>query len=736
MTLISISYPVLLLSFACVGYGVLGMVLFCRDFAKLHIAFRLVAAYFLGQSVLAATFVLLALGHWFTRAAVFGMVIPGLLVGTASFWYYRHELRTAVVEASGAWLRAPLSWRVITVLAACLYLYGLSTMGRRALETDATSFYLAAAKLIAYTGQIGTLPGYEFFSWVIMTGEMLYASLMLLGSPGTGARFYEWVNFFPALMAMYFAARICGLTARAAFLAGLMVLTSSAAIALWGGGKTDTFAVGPALIGVSFALASWKSDHRWNNIALSGLFSGFAIATKFSYLIPLVPGVMLLIHWQAMGAAIDDIKAMAWKSLLLRARQMTLGSLWFLGLVALGLSVFLIKNYIIFHSPTGHGAALASGSKWYSDRTILRLMLSYPIALTYGRYWAQLGTLSPLILAFIPLFFLMPRNERRLASPLAAVTISTVVAVAIWMALMPSIFMPRYILATLLLLAIPAAAGAAYVSRERTALAGAVVSATTLTLIFMPSHVMTRARILSPERAIAYFRDGNEERTFTSDPTVPTTFEVNNSAGPSDRVLLLIYPRVWLRGDLLATTSTTTEVMKATELLAKHSPDFWTYLEEEKFSFLIVDISQLENIDAVAKIKPAELGFCRIKFVGNVAAFQIGKGCSECPPGSRTTLRGPFTKPWADGSAYVANIPELAAASDSSASPNGSPSALCEDGRRLWLSHSAHPDIRTEGNGRFSHWEQQLYFSASDNSDPNANGRTYILVRPDKNLAQ
>jgi hypothetical protein len=341
-----------------------------------------------------------------------------------------------------------------------------------------------------------------------------------------------------------------------------------------------------------------------------------------------------------------------------------------------------------------------------------------------------------LILAFFPLFFLMPRNERRLASPLAAVTISTLVAVAIWMALMPSIFMPRYILATLLLLAIPAAAGAAYVSRERTALAGAVVWAAILTLISTPSHVMTPARILSPDRAIAYFREGNEERTFTSDPTVPTTFEVNRRAGPNDRVLLLIYPRIWLRSDLLATTSATTEVMQATELLAKHSPDFWTYLEDKKFSFLLVDTSQLENIDAVAKVKPAELGFCRIKFVGNVAAFQIGEGCFECPPGSRTILKGPFTKPWADGNAYVANIPELAAAGDSSANPNGSPSALCEGRRRLWLSHSAHQEIRTEGNGRFSHWEQQLYFSASDNSDPNANGRTYILVQPDKNQAQ
>ena len=107
-----------------------------------------------------------------------------------------------------------------------------------------------------------------------MTGELLYGSLMLLGSPGTSARVYEWINFLPLLGALYSVARICGLSARAAFLATLMALTSSAAVGLWGGGKTDTFAVGPALIAVWFALASWRSDRRRNYIAMSGLFCG------------------------------------------------------------------------------------------------------------------------------------------------------------------------------------------------------------------------------------------------------------------------------------------------------------------------------------------------------------------------------------------------------------------------------------------------------------------------------
>ncbi len=50
---------------------------------------------------------------------------------------------------------------------------------------------------------------------------------------------------------------------------------------------------------------------------------------------------------------------------------------------------------------------------------------------------------------------------------------------------------------------------------------------------------------------------------------------------------------------------------------------------------------------------------------------------------------------------------------------------LYEDGVALGPAHALHADIRAVGKGRFSHWYEGLYFSASDNSDPRRNGRTY-----------
>jgi hypothetical protein len=52
---------------------------------------------------------------------------------------------------------------------------------------------------------------------------------------------------------------------------------------------------------------------------------------------------------------------------------------------------------------------------------------------------------------------------------------------------------------------------------------------------------------------------------------------------------------------------------------------------------------------------------------------------------------------------------------------------LTENGRPLGPGGALHDDIRQMGQGRYSHWGNSLYFAASDNSNPNTNGRRYIL---------
>jgi hypothetical protein len=73
----------------------------------------------------------------------------------------------------------------------------------------------------------------------------------------------------------------------------------------------------------------------------------------------------------------------------------------------------------------------------------------------------------------------------------------------------------------------------------------------------------------------------------------------------------------------------------------------------------------------------------------------------------------------------------LEAIADSVDNVHRSTILLYEDRRLLGPAHSSHEDIATRGEGRYSHWKKTGFlFTASDNSDPNSNGRSYWTVVP------
>lgn len=89
----------------------------------------------------------------------------------------------------------------------------------------------------------------------------------------------------------------------------------------------------------------------------------------------------------------------------------------------------------------------------------------------------------------------------------------------------------------------------------------------------------------------------------------------------------------------------------------------------------------------------------------------------------------------ADGHLYTVEIPPPTSSldlffnyfADSSSAPAASTARVLEGGKGLGPAHSSHEDVRALGSGRYSHWGNLLYFSASDGSDPRTNGRRYIV---------
>ncbi len=82
------------------------------------------------------------------------------------------------------------------------------------------------------------------------------------------------------------------------------------------------------------------------------------------------------------------------------------------------------------------------------------------------------------------------------------------------------------------------------------------------------------------------------------------------------------------------------------------------------------------------------------------------------------------------GMRWVADLPpELADDTDGNDQPYRSPLRLLEDGTELGPGHALHATIQDAGDGRYSFWMGVVYFSTSDGSDPNTNGRVYSVER-------
>jgi hypothetical protein len=95
-------------------------------------------------------------------------------------------------------------------------------------------------------------------------------------------------------------------------------------------------------------------------------------------------------------------------------------------------------------------------------------------------------------------------------------------------------------------------------------------------------------------------------------------------------------------------------------------------------------------------------------------------------------IRKPFETYAGMHMALYRELNTLTDLADSEDDPRRSPILLYEDYQLLGPAHSSHRDIAVLGNGRYSHWKTHgLLFSTSDNSDPNTNGRVYLVVVPE-----
>jgi hypothetical protein len=558
----------------------------------------LTSAFLLGQGVLGNLWLLLALGGWFAPWVVMGVVISSVIGGSAFAWPYISQF---ICQMRSVWhdLRGDTwGWQLIAFITCCMWLAGATSIGRP-LAGDAAAFYMALPKVIAASHRLAPLPGYEAFTQVGLQGEMHYAALMALGSPDA-AQLFAWVTMLAGAVMLLAIGSQIGLGRRGQWIALTCVFTSSSVIWLSGDGKVDLFAAALGLAAYYWALQVWHGEHPLP-LRLTGLFAGFAVVAKLSYVPVLLPGIGVLVLWKFI-ASLRSRAALISSSLSALSLLAKTG-FW----MVLAILPHLIKNYMLFDNllaPFSTSGASWADQTWFRPETTRHILLTYPLALTFGQYWAQYGNLSPLVLAFLPLALLLPKPRFSLNSPLLAITLASLLGLISWMIIRPSLLSPRYILATLLMFIPLAARSAEYVSRtdsERRFLHASVMACIFVTLVTVGLYFLNV--VFFPLNTKHYLtgsmsqceRDGAYCRAMTA---------LNNEAEPGTRVFLASWYRYWLRPDLLQCLSGATDyssVKGQTSEDTMSSEAHWLAIYERGFRYLLADKSSfsvlIDNLD-------------------------------------------------------------------------------------------------------------------------------------------
>jgi 2-polyprenyl-6-hydroxyphenyl methylase/3-demethylubiquinone-9 3-methyltransferase len=107
--------------------------------------------------------------------------------------------------------------------------------------------------------------------------------------------------------------------------------------------------------------------------------------------------------------------------------------------------------------------------------------------------------------------------------------------------------------------------------------------------------------------------------------------------------------------------------------------------------------------------------------------FDVEHAVFRLVRGELREIKGQFHR--AGGRMFKFHVPEMAHLSENASDWNGKSSMfLFEDSHPMQYPRSEHAHIRRYGIGRYIHWGEYIWFSSSDNSDPNTNGRCYKLL--------
>ncbi len=567
----------------CISFGSLMMRLIARRAWKLgsESALTVITTYFLlGVGILGGLWTVIALLGWLSPWVVGVLcalsIVASLKTITSLAQRLVGDLRTWFSDFKSD----PWPWKLLVIVVIVLIcLAGIASMLPP--SSDAAAFYMPIAKVTGASHRLLPLRGeFEGFSRIGLLGELHYASLIGLGSL-TAAKEFTWlVGLATAIMVVAVSSKV-GLGRKGKWIVFTMVLTSTALTFIIVSGKVDLFAstLGSAAF---FWTLKWQRYQEKYPLRLAGLFTGIAVIAKLPYAAALAPAILVLVLWRLASSQVKDRPdGPAWLQYG--------GTILLLGCWMAPMAIpHMLKNGLLFGEPfapfivaPGHYTLLQS---WFSPEVTRILILTYPFALVLGYNAMQAGHLSPLMLAFLPLAFLLRKPRRMLESPVVQLTLSALVGIIVWLLINPSILAPRFLMATLFMFVPVLAKGvdAAMLDGQRTRLlTGGMFAALFATLAFS----LITIGIYSYQ-AVLYVAGvhGPCEYEQSNCRAMSTLSE---RADMGDRIFLAEAHTIWLRSDLLQCVSERSELRTALE--TPSTEERWAYLIEHGFEYIAIN---------------------------------------------------------------------------------------------------------------------------------------------------
>jgi hypothetical protein len=576
---------------ACLGFGHLAVSAIQTEYNdKTQGYANVISTFILGQAILAAIWVPISLLGQLNVIIDLVVLLIGFIIFLVNY-KTQTKLIFSTFKIEWKWLlRTDISFRIICFgLVVIVFLFFLSGLYTGPLG-DAEAFYMAYPKVIADSGRLTEMPGlYSGFSQIGLMTELHFSVLMQLGVAET-SKLFVWPVAISAGLILTAICTQVGLGKRGQWVAVILLFTSTGFTNHIWDGKVDVPPAALALAAVYWIIQEERISET--TLRLIGLFSGFAMVAKFSYIPILIPSFFILISWR-LYLATSNLFTLRQNIIKLTQYSFTIG-IW----VLLAWAPHLIKNWVLFDAPLAPFIGVDSSildQVWFSSEDTSWILKTYPLALIFGRYPMQGGNLSFLWLAFLPLVFFLPKTKSFIRSPLVQITVTGIIGVAIWMLLRPSVIAPRYIFISLALLIPMVAWGVEQLYEKENRpyfLRITILIATLLAFLFI-SYPHIKNTIVNKIR--------NSDNT--TDCALAGGYwdycesfkELNDIVNLGGRMYFAGYYGYWARSDMLQCQLSRSEMMTLDRF--KDVKEKWLYLLERGVNYVVVDrLSHAEKI--------------------------------------------------------------------------------------------------------------------------------------------